>query len=77
MRIPQGSNIVKPSIVRGELIAIYGTLIDLGICQNLDTFAANVVCQRNVTDVNRLDVIFPADLIDQLNIVVILLQFTP
>lgn len=70
-----GSAIVTPNIVRAELISAYADLEDLGLAQDGDVFAAELIVQRNATNVNRLDVLFPTILIDQLRIFAVLAQF--
>ncbi len=76
-RIPQGSNIVTPKVVRGEVISVYGDLVDLGYCQNFDQFVQQVIVQRNLSDPNRLDILFPADFTNQLIVTAISLSFQP
>ena len=63
------------AIVTGTVINIYSDLVAQRVCQDLDTFALNVVVQRHAGDLNRLDILFPADFVDQLNVVPILIQF--
>ena len=70
-----GSAIVTPNIVRAELIAAYADLEDQGLAQDADVFAANLVVQRNAQNVNRLDILFPTILIDQLRVFALLAQF--
>lgn len=70
-----GSNVVTPRIVKAELIAAYAELEEQGLAQDGDVFAANVVVQRNALNPNRLDILFPTILIDQLRIFAVLAQF--
>lgn len=70
-----GSAIVTPSIARGELVAAYGDLMDLGLVENIEAFKANLIVERNATDPSRLDVLFAPDLVNELNIVALLVQF--
>ncbi len=70
-----GSAIVTPNIVRVELIAAYGDLEKLGLAQDGDVFAANLVVQRNALNSQRLDILFPTILIDQLRVFALLAQF--
>lgn len=73
--IGAGSSIVTPNIVRAEMIAAYADLEDLGLAQDADVFAANLVVQRNALNPNRLDILFPTILIDQLRVFALLAQF--
>lgn len=73
--IPPGANIVSPSIVRADIIAQYYQLEEQGLVQNAQAFAAGVICQINATNPNRLDVLWPGTLIDQLRVFALLAQF--
>jgi phage tail sheath gpL-like len=70
-----GSAIVTPNIARAELISAYADLVDLGLAQDAEAFAASLVVQRNALNPNRLDVLFPTYLIDQLRTLALLAQF--
>ena len=74
-RFAPGSNIVTPSIIRGQIIADYRALEYQGLVQNSAGFAAGLIVQRNATNPNRVDVLYPADLINQLDIFAALVQF--
>ena len=70
-----GQAIVTPSIIRGELIAVYGAMVKLGWVENAVAFAANLIVERNADDPNRVDVLFPPDFINQLRVLAVLNQF--
>lgn len=70
-----GQAIVTPNIVRGELIAAYGDLMETGLVENIESFKANLIVERNANDPSRLDVLFAPDLVNELNIVALLVQF--
>jgi phage tail sheath gpL-like len=70
-----GRNIATPSMIKGYLVAQYQQLQDQGLVQGSDFFAANVVVQQNATNPNRVDVLWPGVLIDQLRIFALLAQF--
>jgi phage tail sheath gpL-like len=74
-RFGAGQAIVTPSVIRGELAAEYAELEDLGITENAKAFAANLIVERNATDPNRLDVLLPPDLVNQLRVFAVLAQF--
>ncbi len=73
--VTAGSNTVTPNIVRAGLIAQYNEMEELGLVQDADVFGNELVVQRNALNPNRLDVLFPAILIDQLRILAVLAQF--
>lgn len=74
-RFGAGQAIVTPSVIRGELAAEYAELEELGIVENAKAFAANLIVERNATDPNRLDVLLPPDLVNQLRVFAVLAQF--
>ena len=74
-RFGAGQAIVTPRIVRAELIAQYGQMEALGLVENAAAFAAHLIVERNADDPNRLDVLYPPDLVNQLRIFAVLTQF--
>jgi phage tail sheath gpL-like len=70
-----GQNIVTPSIIRGDLIAEYSAMANVGLVENPELFAANLIVVRNAADPNRVDVLFPPDYINQLRVLAVLNQF--
>ncbi|MGF6978951.1 phage tail sheath gpL-like [Paraburkholderia sp. JPY465] len=74
-RFAAGSNIVTPNIVRADLIAAYQEDEYNGLVQDSSVFAKSLIVERNATSPNRLDVLWPGILIDQLRIFALLAQF--
>lgn len=74
-RFGSGSAIVTPNIIRADLIAKYRELEDAGIVQNADAFKAGLVVEQNSQNPNRVDVLYPGILINQLRIFALLNQF--
>lgn len=70
-----GQAIVTPLVIRGELIAAYGELERMGIVENMELFKANLIVERDATNPNRLNVLFPPDLVNQLRVFALLYQF--
>lgn len=70
-----GSAVVTPSVIKGDLIAEYQDLEFNGYVQNSAAFAAGLIVQLNATNPNRVDVLWPGTLIDQLRIFALLAQF--
>lgn len=69
------SNVVTPDIIKQDLIAQYREMEAGGFVQQSDTFAATITVEQNATNPNRVDVLYPAILIDQLRILALLAQF--
>ena len=74
-RFAAGQAIVTPSVIRGELCAIYGQLVYQGIVENLDTFKRYLIVERDADDPNRVNVLFPPDYTNQLRVFALLNQF--
>lgn len=56
----------RPKDVRDEALLAYGRLVDLGVVEDTDTFATMLVVERAADDPNRVNVLFPPDLVNQL-----------
>jgi len=74
-RFGAGQAIVTPKVVRGELLATYSEMEADGIVENAKAFEANLIVERNATNPNRLDVLYPPDLVNQLRVFAVLAQF--
>lgn len=64
--IPAGQPIVNPGIIRGEIIALFQDWMDLGWVEGLAQFKSELVVERNASDPNRVDMLLPPDLINNL-----------
>lgn len=67
--------IVTPGIVRDEVIALFLDWEEAGLVENFEQFKADLVVQRDGTDVNRVNVILPPDLINQFRVFAGQVQF--
>ncbi|MGE0022109.1 MAG: phage tail sheath C-terminal domain-containing protein [Hyphomicrobium sp.] len=74
-RYGPGQAIVTPKVAKAAIVAHYRELEFLGLVENAEAFAANLIVERNVSDPNRLDVLYPPDLINQLDVFAVLAQF--
>ena len=70
-----GQAIVTPRIIRAELVAAYSELISQGIAENMEAFKAYLIVERDANDPNRINVLLPPDLINQLRIFAMLVEF--
>lgn len=75
-RVVAGTNVVTPSIIRADLVAQYQTMEENGYVQGSAVFAQGLIVQQNSQNPNRVDVLYPAILIDQLRIFALLMQFS-
>jgi phage tail sheath gpL-like len=74
-RYGAGQAIVTPKVIRGEILSVYAELELLGVVENAKAFEANLIVERDVQNPNRVNVLFPPDLVNQLRIFAVLAQF--
>jgi len=74
-RFGPGQAIVTPSIIKGELIAQYESDMFNGLVENISEFVRNLLVERDDADPNRINVLYPPDLINQLREFAVLAQF--
>ena len=70
-----GQAIVTPGIIKAELVNDYQIDMWNGLVENLAEFKANLLVERDPNDPNRVNVLYPPDLINQLRIFAVLAQF--
>lgn len=70
-----GSAIVTPNVIKAELISQYGIMEAAGLVENAAAFKANLIVERDADDPNRVNVLYPPDLINQLRVFALLAQF--
>jgi phage tail sheath gpL-like len=74
-RFGAGQAIVTPKILKAELVAQYASLMELGLVENMDAFKQFLIVERDTVDPNRVNVLLPPDLVNQLRIFAMLVQF--
>jgi phage tail sheath gpL-like len=74
-RFGPGQAIVTPKVIRGELLACYREMERDGLVENYDLVAQHLIVERDANNPNRLNVLFPPDLINQLRVFAMLYQF--
>lgn len=70
-----GQPVVTPVVMKAEALAKFREWEEIGLVENIDDFKANLIAERNISDPNRLDVLLPPDLVNQLRIVANKIQF--
>lgn len=73
--VQPGSYVATPRTVKQETIALFTLLRDRGLIENLDDFIDNIVVERDISDRNRVNVLLPANLINQFRVLSAQLQF--
>ena len=74
-RFGAGQAIITPAIAKAEIVARYAACEERGWVENRKAFKAALIVERNADDPNRLDVLYPPDLVNQLRIFAVLAQF--
>ncbi len=74
-RFGAGQAIVTPNVIRAELVAQYETDEFNGLVENADAFASNLIVERDSSNPNRVNVLYPPDLVNQLRMFAVLAQF--
>ncbi len=74
-RFGAGQAVITPKIARAEVIALFRLWEDAALVENIDQFKADLVVERNQTDPNRLDILLPPDLVNQLRVTAAQIQF--
>ena len=74
-RFGAGQATVTPLVIRGELLAAYAVMEDLGIVENLEAFNEYLIVERDSINPSRVNVLFPPDFVNQLRVLAVLNQF--
>ena len=74
-RFGVGQKIVTPKIVKAELVAEYRIDEFNGLVEDVINFKAHLIVERDPNDPNRLNVLYPPDLVNQLRVFAVLAQF--
>lgn len=75
IRFGLGQAIVTPKLIKAELIAKFRAWEELGLVENFSQFKNDLVVERNASDPNRIDVLLPPDLVNQLRVTAVKVQF--
>lgn len=74
-RFGPGQAIVTPSLIKTEILSEYTLDMYNGLTENYQAFEANLLVERDPNDPNRVNVLYPPDLINQLRVFAVLAQF--
>lgn len=70
-----GQSIVTPNIAKLEIIAAFDDWASLGLVEGREQFVKDLVVERSPTNPNRLDVLMPPDLVNQLMVWAFKIEF--
>lgn len=65
-RFGPGQAIVTPKLMKSEIIAKFREWEGIGLVEDISQFKNDLIVERNVSDPNRLDVMMPPNLVNQL-----------
>ena len=67
-RFGEGQAIATPNVIRAELIAVYESLAEQGMVEDVEAFKKNLIVEIDANDRNRVNVLFTPDYVNQLNV---------
>lgn len=71
----EGQAVVTPSVIRAEVLALAREWEELGLVENLNELAEQIVVVRNTQDPTRVDIVMPPDLVNPLLVIAGQIQF--
>jgi phage tail sheath gpL-like len=74
-RFGVGQAIVTPKSIKAELVAQYRIDEFNGLVEDVANFKAHLIVERDPNNPNRVNVLYPPDLVNQLRIFAVLVQF--
>jgi phage tail sheath gpL-like len=74
-RFGPGQAIVTPGIIKAELVAEYRMDEYNGLVEDVRNFKRHLIVERDPNNPNRVNVLYPPDLINQLRVFAVLAQF--
>ena len=74
-RFGAGQAVMTPKLGAAEALGWFRQMETLGLVEDFASFKASLLVERSVTDANRLDVLLPPDLINQLVVTATQIQF--
>jgi phage tail sheath gpL-like len=74
-RFGPGQAIVTPGIIKAELVAQYRIDEFNGLVEDMRNYKRHLIVERDPNDPNRVNVLYPPDLVNQLRIFAVLAQF--
>jgi phage tail sheath gpL-like len=74
-RFAPGQRVATPGIIKAELVSSYRVDMFNGLVEDIRNFKNHLIVERDSNNPNRLNVLYPPDLINQLRIFAVLAQF--
>lgn len=74
-RFAPGQAVVTPNVIKAEAIAKFRQWESKALVEGFDQFKNDLIVERNVDNPNRLDVLLPPDLVNQLIVLGVKIEF--
>jgi phage tail sheath gpL-like len=74
-RFGAGQPIVTPKTMKAEVILKFNQWESIGLVEGIAQFKQDLIVERNASDPNRLDILLPPDLVNQLRVIGAQIQF--
>ncbi len=74
-RFGPGQRVATPGIIKAELVSNYRVDMFNGLVEDIRNFKNHLIVERDPNNPNRMSVLYPPDLINQLRIFAVLAQF--
>ena len=75
-QVAVGSRTVSPNSIRLDTLGVYDLLIERGLCENAAQFEMDLVVERATDDVTRVNMTLPLNLVNQLRVLAVQVNFT-
>ena len=73
--IPPGQAMVTAKLIKAELVTLHSDWVQAGLVEDVESFKNELIVERNASDVNRVDVLLPPNLVNKLRIFVAKIEF--
>lgn len=70
-----GQAVVTPSVIKAEIVTKFREWEEKALVEGFDQFKSQLIVERNADNPNRVDVLMPPDLVNQLSVLGVKIQF--
>jgi len=74
-RFGAGQAVVTPALAKAEIFAHYRELEYIGLLENSDAAMRNTICERDIDNPDRLNVLYTPDFVNQLDVFALVAQY--
>jgi phage tail sheath gpL-like len=74
-RFAPGQAVVTPNSIKAEIITKFREWEEKALVEGFDQFKSELIVERNADNPNRVDVLMPPDLVNQLTVLGVKIQF--